>query len=195
MTNLNALIASRICHDLINPLGAIGNGIELIEMAGAAAGPEMELVTGSVENATSKLKFLRLAFGAASADQVVGHREITSILAQVTQGSRLNYIWNVQGDAPRLEVRVALLAAMCVETALPLGGDIDIGHDAQGWSVQARHDRLNLDPALWVPLSKGSCPPELSAAQVHFGLLPDMAAAAARQLSMTHGADWVIISF
>ncbi|WP_281982155.1 hypothetical protein [Thalassorhabdomicrobium marinisediminis] len=40
MTNLHALVGSRICHDLINPLGAIGNGIELLGLTGVGAGPE-----------------------------------------------------------------------------------------------------------------------------------------------------------
>ena len=69
--NLTALLDSRICHDLINPSGAIGNGIELLGLAGVSEGEEMTLVSGSVENATAKLKFLRLAFGDAVADQVV----------------------------------------------------------------------------------------------------------------------------
>ena len=78
MLNINALIGSRICHDLINPLGAISNGIELLEMAGVAQGPEMSLVSDSVENATAKLKMLRLAFGAASPDQTVSRQEVVT---------------------------------------------------------------------------------------------------------------------
>lgn len=195
MTKLNALLGSRICHDLINPLGAISNGIELMGLAGSTAGPELDLVTDSVENATSKLKFLRLAFGAASQDQTVARSEVLSTLAAMARGGRLSYSWNVPGNPSRFDVRTALLAVMCVETALPVGGDIIVTLDDAGWSVQAKHDRLNLDPALWVPLSKGQCPDDLSAAKVHFGLLPEMAAEASRTLTMTHGADWVKISF
>lgn len=66
--NINALIGSRICHDLINPLGAIGNGIELLSLSGMAASPEMTLVQDSVNNATARVKFLRLAFGDATPD-------------------------------------------------------------------------------------------------------------------------------
>jgi len=193
--NLTALVGSRICHDLINPLGAIGNGFELLGLSGVQTGPEMELVGDSVSGATAKLKFLRLAFGAATADQVCARSEILSTLADVARGGRLSYSWNVPGDPSRLEVRTALLSVMCIETALPLGGDIDIQLEDTGWSVQATHDRLNLDPALWVPLSKNRCPDTLSAAQVHFGLLPDMAAEAGRTLTLSHGADWVKIGF
>lgn len=74
--NLSALRGSRICHDLINPLGAIGNGVELLGLAGVGSGPEMDLLNDSVLNATSKLKFLRLAVGAATADQRVARTEI-----------------------------------------------------------------------------------------------------------------------
>ena len=193
--NLNALVGSRICHDLISPLGAIGNGIELLGLAGYGTGPEMELVGESVTGATARLKFLRLAFGDASADQTCGRSDILSTLDAAARGGRLSYSWNVAGDPPRLDVRVALLALMCVETALPLGGDIDISLEGGSWAIYAKHDRLTLDPALWVPLSKNACPEVLSAAQVHFGLLPQMAGEAGRTLSLGHGADWVKISF
>ncbi|MDA9318266.1 hypothetical protein N9Q54_00305 [Octadecabacter sp.] len=93
--NLTALLGSRICHDLINPLGAIGNGIELLGLAGVAEGEEMTLVSGSVENATAKLKFLRLAFGDAAADQVVARADLLSTLDAVACGGRLSYSWSV----------------------------------------------------------------------------------------------------
>ena len=131
----------------------------------------MALVTESVENATSKVKFLRLAFGAASADQTVARGEILATLEAIARGGRLSYSWNAQGDPARLDVRTALLSVMCVETALPLGGDIEISLAANSWTIHAKHERLNLDPVLWAPLSKGVCPDDLSAAQVHFGLL------------------------
>ncbi|MCF2903899.1 histidine phosphotransferase family protein [Octadecabacter sp. CECT 8868] len=193
--NLNALVGSRICHDLINPLGAIGNGIELLELTGSSTGPEMDLVVDSVAGATARLKFLRLAFGEASADQVCGRAEVVSTLDNVAVGGRLNYSWMVFEDVRRLDVRVAFLAAMCVETALPLGGDIKIEKDGSTWTVYSQHERLNLDPALWVPLSKNAVPDTLSGAQVHFGLLPDMTTEAGHELKLSHGADWVKIAF
>jgi len=194
LSNINALIGSRICHDLINPLGAISNGIELLELTGVPQSPEMALVAESVENATARLKFLRLAFGDASSDQVVSRQEVFTTLEAVARGGRLSYLWSVEGEQPRQTVRAALLAIMCVETALPVGGDIEIGLSDDTWSIQARHPRLNLDPALWVPLSKQETPIELAAAQVHFALLPEMTKEAGRTLTLSHGADWVKVS-
>ena len=195
LSNLTALIGSRICHDLINPLGAIGNGIELLSLSGVADGPEMALVTESVQNAAAKVRFLRLAFGDATADQVVQRTEILSILNEIANGGRISYLWNVPTDPPRFDVRVALLSVMCTETALPLGGDIQVSLDQNNWTIEAKHDRLSLDPALWAPLSKGNSSQTLTAAQVHFGLLPQMAAEAGRTLSFSHGSDWVAIKF
>jgi len=91
LPNLNALIGSLICHYLINPLGAIGNGIELLGLAGVAAGPKKALVSESVENATAKIKFLRLAFGVATQDQTVSRDEILSTLEAMAHGGRLSY--------------------------------------------------------------------------------------------------------
>ncbi|SMX31334.1 histidine phosphotransferase family protein [Octadecabacter ascidiaceicola] len=195
MSNLNALLGSRICHDLINPLGAIGNGIELLGLSGVADSPEMALVTESVQNASAKVRFMRLAFGDANADQVVQRGEIISVLEAISNGSRVTYSWAVPDDQSRLDVRIALLAVMCVETALPLGGDIYIAQDQGDWTIHAKHDRLNLDPALWAPLSKGDHADNLTPAQVHFGLLPQMADQADRKLAFSHGSDWVAIKF
>lgn len=195
MPNLSSLVGSRICHDLVNPLGAIGNGLELLGMSGVAESEEMSLVSDSVDNATAKVRFLRVAFGDASADQMISRSEILGILGAIAQGGRLSYSWNVPQDSSRRDVRVAFLAMMCLETALPLGGDIEVSWNNGDWTLRAQHDRLNLDPALWVPLSKGECPDGLIPAQVQFGLLPDMTAEAGRTLKMTHGADWVQMTF
>ena len=54
--NLSALIGSRICHDLISPIGAINNGLELLGMTTRQAGPEMALISESVENAAARIR-------------------------------------------------------------------------------------------------------------------------------------------
>ncbi|MEL6957717.1 MAG: histidine phosphotransferase family protein [Pseudomonadota bacterium] len=195
MTNISALLGSRICHDLINPLGAIGNGIELLELSGTTNGEELRLVQESVENATAKVKLMRLAFGDAAVDQVVPRRDILSTLDAIARGGRLSYSWNVPGDPNRQEVRTALLAVMCIETALPLGGDIEITSDQMSWTIYTRNERLNLDPELWVPLSRGDIPQGLAAAHVQFALLNQMALEAGRSLTLSHGSDWVKIGF
>lgn len=71
------LIASRICHDLVSPVGAINNGVELMEDMGPEAGQEaLNLVATSAQQASIRLKCFRLAYGAAGTDKNVGFRDI-----------------------------------------------------------------------------------------------------------------------
>ena len=62
-TDLAALLGSRICHDLISPIGAIGNGVELLMMEGGTPSPELVLIAESVAAANARIRFFRLAFG------------------------------------------------------------------------------------------------------------------------------------
>ena len=71
------LVASRICHDLVSPVGAINNGVELMQEMGAEAGEEaISLVSTSAQQASIRLKCFRLAYGAAGTDKNVGFRDI-----------------------------------------------------------------------------------------------------------------------
>ena len=65
--DLAALLCSRVCHDVISPVGAIANGIELLDEGADAETSEiaMDLIRSSAKNASAKLQFARIAFGAA----------------------------------------------------------------------------------------------------------------------------------
>ena len=62
--DLAALVGSRICHDLISPIGAIGNGLELFLMD-TAGGPELALITESISHAKARIRFFRVAYDEA----------------------------------------------------------------------------------------------------------------------------------
>ncbi|MBC7138338.1 MAG: histidine phosphotransferase [Defluviimonas sp.] len=176
--DLTALLGSRICHDLISPLGAIGNGVELLSMAGTAGGPEMALIAESVASAKARIRFFRIAFGAAAAEQRLGRPEILSVIADAMAGGRLSVDWQPEGDQARREVKLAFLALQCLETALPWGGRVSISRQGTGWRMRAEAQRMKVDPALWaVATGSASASAEgISAAQVHFALLPVEAA-------------------
>jgi histidine phosphotransferase ChpT len=71
------LIASRICHDLVSPVGAINNGVELMEELGEDAGDEaVALIAGSAQQASYRLKCFRLAYGAAGSDGNISFKMI-----------------------------------------------------------------------------------------------------------------------
>ncbi|WP_208352971.1 histidine phosphotransferase family protein [Pseudaestuariivita rosea] len=180
---LTALLGSRICHDLISPLGAISNGVELLGLSGAQHSPEIALISESVENANARIRFFRVAFGAAAADQKVGEPEIVSILNMVSQGGRVTYDWTAQGEQPRQEVRIAFLLIQCMESAMAYGGAITITKDGDTWQMTGVADRLKIDDALWQSLDQGDQSDLPAAAHVHFAILPGVLQEAGRSVS------------
>jgi len=173
MTNtpdLAALIGSRICHDLISPIGAINNGLELLGMTGDASGPELSLISESVGNASARIRFFRLAFGAGS-DQEISPSEIRGVFRDLTAGSKLHVYWEHENSASRWDVRLICLAQQCLETAMPYGGDITVSQDVNGWSIRGVSEKFNANNELWSVLADGSVPQNLAPAHVHFALL------------------------
>ena len=179
---LAALIGSRICHDLISPIGAINNGLELLQMAGASDSPEMDLIGESVGNASARIRFFRIAFGAAG-DQMVGHPEIASILRDLYEHARIDVVWEPQDPQPRAAVRLAFLGLLCLETAMPYGGQISVSQDNGSWLLRGHADKLNVDATLWAALTQRTPATGLQPAQVQFALLPLIAADDARQVT------------
>jgi histidine phosphotransferase ChpT len=169
--DLAALLGSRICHDLISPLGAIGNGVELLSLEGGAQRPEVALIAQSVAAANARIRFLRVAFGVAGDDQRLGRPEILGLLRDWTDGGRLAVDWQVTGDHPRRAVRRAFLALMCAESALPFGGTVSLLRDGAIWRLEAAGRRLKTDPAAWACLIDPAAPVSLAPPQVQFGLL------------------------
>ena len=170
---LAALLASRICHDLISPIGAIGNGVELLAMEPGGQSPEMALISESVSNATARIRFFRISFGAAGGDQRIARSEILSVLTDLSRGGRVGFAWTSPSDLPRREVRLAFLLLQCLETAMAYGGKVQITRDDSGWSMLADAPRLKIDPALWEVLTEPRAPAEIGAGQVHFALVPE----------------------
>jgi histidine phosphotransferase ChpT len=182
--DIAALVGSRICHDLISPIGAIGNGVELIGLTESTSGPEMALISESVENANARIRFFRVAFGAATPDQVIGRSEVLSILSATAKSGRFTYYWQIENDQPRRDVRIAFLLLQCFETAFPVGGDITIVQEDDVLTFTAHGDRLQMDDPLWESLTNPRRGYEHSAAQVQFALLPVVLQEARRQLSI-----------
>jgi len=192
--DLNALLGSRICHDLINPLGAISNGLELLAMAGAAHGPEMSLISESVENANARIRFFRVAFGAASPGQEIGRAEILSILGPLSSG-KLIIDWQPETHPLRAEVKLAFLLIQCLETAMPWGGKIEVRRDDDGWHLAGRAERLKPLPGLWPVVSESAGRGDIDACHVHFPLAHRAAADLGRHLSVAEGAGQITLSF
>lgn len=182
--SLAALIGSRICHDLISPIGAISNGLELVSMTGGGGmGPEMSLIRQSCDNAAARIRFFRIAFGFAEPQQQVKTAEAAGILADHYRDTRITALWSDggPGTVSRREVQRAFLGALCLESTLPQGGTIRLGASAGGapMVLQSQGETRAPDPALWNRLRTGR-PEEAAAgvspAQVQFTLLAHLLA-------------------
>lgn len=152
-----SLLCSRLCHDLLSPVGALNNGIELLA---DETDPEMrarcmELLADSARASANKLKFFRLAFGAAGGfGDLVDTREArTAIEGLFSANGRISIEWMVEAQSlPKPAIKVLLNLALIAGDALVRGGQLDIGAEAaEGRTeivIRATSDRLVLDPEL-----------------------------------------------
>lgn len=193
--DLASLLGSRICHDLISPIGAIGNGLELLMVETTVQGPEMALIGESVDHANARIRFFRVAFGAASPEQRVGAAEVRGILSDMTSGGRLSIAWHSAADLSRVQVKVAFLLVMCVESALAYGGKITVQADEGRWQLVAEAAKLRLDAPLWDLLTNPAAAPDITPASVHFPLAAGEITRHQMALRAEFGAEWIKLSF
>lgn len=192
---LTSLLGSRICHDLISPLGAIGNGVELLAMTGMSKGPEISLIEESVENANARIRFFRVAFGAASPGQTIARSEVQEVLAGLTRGGRVQIAWQVDGETPRREVKLAFLCLQCLEAAMPWGGRIIIAREGPAWLLSAEASKLRDLDGAWMAFDSGEAPGSLAAAEIEFLLAPVWAAEAGFALERAAEPNRITIRF
>ena len=129
--DLAALVSSRICHDVINPVAAIANGLEMLaeERDQAMRDAAMDLIRKSALQASAKLQFARLAFGAAgSAGAEIDLRDAEKVAREFVQGSgKHQLVW--QGPPvtlPKNKVKLLLNFVALGVIALPRGGTISV---------------------------------------------------------------------
>jgi histidine phosphotransferase ChpT len=169
--DLAALLCSRLVHDMLSPVGALSNGIELLR---DERDPEMrqrclELLEQSATISTDKLKFFRLAYGAAGGfgEDVPVEEPRQLIEALVANNGRIELAWAVaEATLPKPAVKVLLnLAAIAID-ALPRGGQLDIGAERRGGAIEiavrAAGDRIAFDETIGGALEGTLSPAELS---------------------------------
>ncbi|HCB77090.1 MAG TPA: histidine phosphotransferase [Sphingomonas bacterium] len=156
-TEFASLLCSRLCHDLLSPVGALNNGLELLA---DEHDPEMrarclELLADSARASANKLKFFRLAFGAAGGfGEMVDTREAKAAIEGLfVDNQRLQLGWMIEaGQLPKPAIKVLLNLALIAGDALVRGGRLDIGAEGDGERVEivvrADGPRIVLDPEL-----------------------------------------------
>ena len=166
-TDFASLLCSRLCHDLLSPVGALSNGLELLadEKDPAMRERVVELLNESARASANKLKFFRLAFGAAGGfGATIDPREArTAIEGLLVDHKRIEFGWMVD-DEPMAKdaLKVLMNLALIAVDALVRGGTLDIGAETQDGrteiAVKIAGPRLVLDPELRTTLSDGERP-------------------------------------
>ncbi len=152
-----SLLCSRLCHDLLSPVGALNNGIELLA---DEHDPEMrarclDLLGESARASANKLKFFRLAFGAAGgfADEVDTREARVAIEGLFGGDGRIQIGWML--DEPSMSkpaLKVLLNLVLIAGDALVRGGRLDVGAEKHESGleivIRAEGSRIVLDPEL-----------------------------------------------
>lgn len=162
---LASLLCSRLCHDLLSPVGALNNGIELLA---DEQDPEMrerclELLAESARASANKLKYFRLAFGAGGGfGEEIDTREAKTALEGLYGPDRhIELGWMVADDRlPKGAVKLLLNLGMIAGDALVRGGRLDVGAERRDGGlemvIRAEGPRILLDPTLRETIAKGS---------------------------------------
>lgn len=155
-----SLLCSRLCHDLLSPVGSIINGLELIadETDPEMRAQYMSLLSDSAEASANKLKFFRLAFGAAGGyGDAIDARETKQALEGLMRGnSRLVFGWLVDQDRlSRGVTRILLNLSLIALDALVRGGRLDVCVEADELVVRAEGPRLVIDSEIRALLEGG----------------------------------------
>ena len=156
-TDLAAMLCSRLCHDMLSPVGALANGLELLaeEQDPEMRARCMELLEQSARISTDKLKFFRLAFGAAGGfGEAIPIDEAKAVIeALAADNRRIEINWAIADPSlPKPAVKVLLNLAQIGLDALVRGGTLDIGAERRDGAVEivarARGDRIAFDETI-----------------------------------------------
>ena len=156
-----ALLVSRVCHDLVSPVGAVVNGLEVLEDETdmAMRADALRLVAASAEQAAARLQFARIAFGAAgSAGAELDLAEVGRIMSGLLKGGKVELIW--QADAvnwPKDWAKLLMNAVLVGADSLPRGGKVyvETSGDAQSpkFAIRAAGTIARLTPEVERALS------------------------------------------
>ncbi len=165
--NFQALVSSRICHDLLNPIGAMSNGMEMLALSGIAPSQELDLINQCNRTALARLQFFRLAFGESESKTKIASAEAQSLCRQMFAQPRLSVDWNIEAvSLSRAEAKLIFLLLLCAETSLPQGGKIVLTLGAISGSGQ----KISAAADLWGHVNGITMSAALRPSQVQFAL-------------------------
>jgi len=197
-----SLLCSRLCHDLLSPIGALNNGIELLADEND---PEMrarclDLLGESARASANKLKFFRLAFGAAGgfSDEVDTREARQAIEGLFGSDGRIQLGWMV--DEPTMSksaLKVLLNLVLIAGDALVRGGRLDIGAERHSGGIdiviRAEGSRIVLDPELRQVLTGGVIEGDLAPRAAAAWLAQSLVEEGGGQIQLADDEDGVLL--
>ncbi len=149
--DLAALLCSRVCHDLISPVGAIVNGLEVLEEDKDEETKTfaLDLIKKSARQASAKLQFCRLAFGAAgSAGAQIELGDAEKAARGLIEDGKTTIVWNVARElVPKNRAKLLLNMLMVGVGAIPRGGTLTVDPLDGGYRVTAAGLNARITPA------------------------------------------------
>ena len=200
--DLASLLCSRLCHDLMSPVGALNNGIELLA---DETDPDMrekclELLADSARASANKLKFFRLAFGAAGGfgEAIDTHEAQAALEGLFGPERRIELGWAIaDSKLPKGAVKLLLNLSLLAGDALVRGGRLDVGAETQGGqlelAVRAEGPRILLDPVLRETLATGGAGGTVEPRAAAAWLAHSLAADGGGSIRLSDPADEVLM--
>ena len=198
---LAALIASRVCHDIISPVGAITNGLEVLDEERDESMREfaMDLIRRSAAQASAKLQFARLAFGASGgAGAEIDMQEAGRCAAAFLERDKAELDWQVTtGMLPKSEAKLLMNLLILAANAVARGGVVHVTASRDGHEtvirLMAEGDRARLSAGVGEVLTAGAMPNPLDAHAVQPLYAALLAEEAGMSITLSEEEDRVII--
>lgn len=199
---LSSLLCSRLCHDMLSPVGALSNGLELLADETDPAMRErcFELLEQSARISTDKLKFFRLAFGAAGGfGEAVPVTEARVLVeALVASNARVALSWQLANDTlPKAAIKVLLNFAHIGLDALVRGGTLDLAAEMHGTTTEivmrAAGPRIAFDKEIGRALEGSLSDDELSSRTAPAAMIALLASSTGGQLQSMVAEDALVL--
>jgi len=171
--DLAALLASRVCHDIISPVGAMANGLEVLdeEQGEDMQAFAMDLIKRSAKSASAKLKFSRLAFGASgSAGASIDTGDAEEVVRGYMESEKATMTWEgTRSLVPKNRVKLLLNLVLLSLGAIPRGGEMTISIIGEGdnatFNIRCCGTKARV-PSDFVDMLNGMAEQEITAHQV-----------------------------
>ena len=195
--DLAALLCSRLCHDLLSPVGAMNNGLELLADETDPMMRErcIDLLNESARSAANKLKFFRLAFGAAGGfGPTVDPSDAHGVAKALVEDARTELRWDVpEGPLPKVAVKILLNMILIAREALVRGGTLSVGAESRDQEtemvVRADGPKLVLDEQVRKALAGALDPVEIDSRTAAAYMVQTLAQRGGGMVQLAGGKD------